>query len=210
MLSRILALAVLALALAAPAALAANGAPTQPGQQSPAAAGARQGNGPGQLEQRLAEMRQRLERAGAMFARYCESGRADTTKCTAAAQKLLAALQKIDSRIDGVIAKINDRCSGGPTQQPGGSQAVPRACAHAQQLVKLLQDVQAKIRQFEQKLQAWLANPPARSTGGSQPGGSTGGSAGAGGGSGTDSLPGLDQLAADLATARAAAAQSGL
>ena len=201
MLTRILALASLLLVLAVPAALAADGAPPQSPRGNPAAAGAHGGGG--RLQQRLADLRVRLQHAGGAFAKRCVSGKADTAKCTAAAKKLLAALQRIDGRIDTLIGRIQQRCSQGatPTAQPG--QAAP-PCSRVQQVVQLLQNVQAKLRQFEQKLQDWLANPTAASPDGTAANGSSSTT------TSDSSLEGLDQLAADLAAARDAATQSGL
>jgi|SRR5579884_588931 len=210
MLVRILALASLSLALAAPAALAADGAPPPPGQgttAAPAAAGVHAGGDAGKLAQRLADLRRRLELAGGAFAKHCASGTADTGRCTAAAKRLLAALQRVDARIDTVIGRIRQRCSTAatttpPSDQPGATRA---PCAHADQVVQVLQNVQAKIRDFEQKLQDWLGSQPSPGANGSNDGSSTTTTSSA-----DSSLEGLDQLAGDLAAARDAAAQSGL
>jgi hypothetical protein len=195
MLTRILVLSSLLLVLSAPAALAADGAPQPPRSDTPAAGGRHAAGDGAKLQQRLANLRTKLERAGAAFEKRCVSGKADTAKCTAAAKKLLTVVQRADGRIDTVIGKIKDRCDSGATER-----AVPKACARAQQIVQLLQDVQAKLRQFEQKLQEWLAHPPA---GAPTDGGTANGS--------TDSsIESVDQLAADLAAVRDAAAESGL
>jgi len=207
MLVRILALASLSLALAAPAALGAPQPPAQGTATAPAAAGARAGGDAGKLAQRLADLRRRLELAGDAFAKHCTSGNADTARCTAAAKRLLDALQRVDARIDTVIGRIQQRCSAGATTTPSSDQpgATQAPCSHADQVVQVLQNVQAKIREFEQKLQDWLGNQSSPGATGSNHGSSTTTSSSA-----DSSLEGLDQLAGDLAAARDAAAQSGL
>jgi hypothetical protein len=205
MLTRILVLASLVFVLVVPTALAASGAPQPPAQgngTSPAAA--RLGGRGGKLEQRLADLRQKLDHAGATFEKRCVSGKADADKCAAAAKKLLAALERVDGRLDSAISTIEQRCAAGSSQQTGTTPAqAPSACAHAQQVIQLLQAVQSKIREFEQKLQDWPRDQPTSDANGS-------GAATTSAASTSPDLESLDQLSGDLAAARNAAAQSGL
>ena len=198
MVKRIFSLAVLALVLAVPAALAGTGQP----QAGPRAAN---------VQQRLEQMRHRLQNAAAVFAKHCAgvgsteparsagaglagagagTGRSDTARCTTAAKRMLDRLQKIDRRIGTLVGKIEQRCGGGTT-----AQAVPKACARVVQVEQPLQDVQARVQQFEQKLQSWLGGQ-ATATGSSS-------SAPPADDSGLESL---DQLSADLAAVQS---QSG-
>jgi TolA-binding protein len=139
MTKRTVILALLLLALAAPAALAANG-PTAGG------AAARAGGQPGQ---RLQALRVRLRHA-AVVARRCASGKADQSRCKTAAQRLLDGLRQLDGRIDDRVAKLQERC-GSTTEQPA-----PPACQHVDQIVSRLHQLQSRLRELEQKLQAWL------------------------------------------------------
>jgi hypothetical protein len=201
MLTRILVIAALALAVAAPAALAGGGAPP-PNASAPQGARAHAAGG-GQIQQRLTQLRQKLVAAETAFRRHCVQSPANVDRCTAAAKRMLAALQKIDSRIDALVTRIEQRCG-----SSAGAAAPPPACSRADQVVQVLHDAQSRIQQLEQELQGWLANPPAAA-----PSGKTGSNSGASGDSssaGGDGLESLDQLSSDLAAARDAAAQSGL
>lgn len=193
MLKRILILATLALAVWVPAALADTGVPGagQSGQSVAAAArGQNRGQSRGQLRARLKQLRVKIIRATVVFRQRCESGKADPAKCTTAAQRLIAGLKKLDARIGTIVGKIQDRCD----VTSGGT--APQGCRRAAQLIKLLENVQARLQALEQKLQDWLDNPP--SGAGSSPG------------PGADGLAPLNKLATALAGARSAANASGL
>lgn len=201
MIKRMLVLAVVVFAVAVPVALADDGAPPTAGDPTAArpvaggqpAAGARGHGSPApQLQQRLQQLRRHVVAASIAFHRHCVVHVEDVARCTDAAKKGLARLQQVDANVGKLIDRIHERCDGGDT-----SQAEPRACARADQIVQVLQGVQTRIGQLEQKLQDWLANPRA--------GGSSNGSS-----SSADGLEPLDQLGAHLAAARAAAQQSGI
>ena len=129
---------------------------------------------------------QQVRRAIHVFVKRCANGKADATKCKAAAERLASKLQKLDARLGERIKQIQERC--------GGANA-PKACSRADELVKRLQTMQQRIEQIVQKLQSW------------QPGGSSdGASGGPATGSRDDSgLESLDQLSADLAAVQAQA-----
>lgn len=191
MLKRILVLAVLSLAVAAPAALADSGAPSAPALHAPAA-GVSSASAP---KQAARSVRKRIRRVTVAFARHCTSQHADAQRCVTAARRLLTGLQRIDGRIADVVAKIQQRCSG------SGGQAVPKLCAHADQLVQRLGGVESRIEQVVQKLQDWLDHASTSTGAGPSAGGSSSGSPT----SGSSGLESLDQLAADLTNLRAAA-----
>jgi uncharacterized coiled-coil DUF342 family protein len=188
MLKRTFALAVLMLVVLVPAALAANGAPSNPSQ--PKSSG-----GAASFEQRLADIRQKIDKTVSEFNKRCASQHADAEKCTAAAKKLLAGLQKVDERIGGLVSKINARCDGASTDATTNAKGHD-ACAKADELVKKLTDVQSQIQHVEEKLQAWID------------GNASGESSSSSDSSGDDSdLDSLDQLRAELAAVRQAAHQ---
>ena len=182
MIKRTVTLIALLLAILAPAALADSGTPPAAGQARPA----------GNFEQRLERLHQRIQTVTQRFVQHCGAGatKRDAERCTHAAQRMLERLQKVDSRIDARIAAIKEHCSGNP---------VPRRCVRADDAIRKLQAVRVLVDQLAGKVQAWLGKTPAPAAGGSSSGStstSTGDDAG---------LESLDQLAADLAAAQAAA-----
>ena len=178
MIKRTLTLIVLLLALSVSSALAASTTPA-PVVSTQAAPASQTAPDAATRKQRLERLRDRLQK----FVKHCGSDKADGEKCKAAALKMIDRLKKIDGRIDDRIAKIKERCGATPT----GADA--KKCGHAEEVVQRLRTLQDKVKQIEQKLQAWLDKGPA--AGGT-------GSAGSG-------LESLDQLAADLAAVQAQA-----
>ncbi len=177
MLKRTLALAVLVAAVVVPAALAADGAPQKPSHPNAAKRHSQSAGERGAaVEQKLAHIRQKIAKAVAGFNKHCASHHANAERCTAAAKKLLAGLQKIDGRIDGLVAKIHEHCDANDS------------CKRADQLVKKLTDVQAELQRAEEKLQAWLDGTKA--TDASSDG---------------TSLESLDELSGELAALRSSA-----
>lgn len=138
------------------------------------------------FQQRIDKLHDRIQKVTARFAERCENGKADPAKCKAAAGKMLTRLQTISGKIDDRVAKINQRCSGGTSTQPA-----PKACSHADEVVEKLRNVQSEVKELARRLQAALDNAPAAAPSGTS----------------TDDsgLESLDQLAADLAAAQAAA-----
>jgi hypothetical protein len=169
----------LLLALSAPAALADSGTPA-PSTAAPA----------GVDVQKLDRLHDRIDRVTRAFVRRCVNGKANADRCKSAAEKGIDRLGKISGRIDDRIAKIKARCDAGTSTQP-----VPKACGRAAERVERLRTLQTVVQALAAKLQAYLDSGPA-TTGG-------GGSTSAGGD--TTGLESLDQLAADLAAAQAAA-----
>jgi hypothetical protein len=182
MFKRTVILASLLFAISVPAAVAGTGTPPAAGT-SPAAKVS-----PGDLVQRVDALHDRIKKAVDRFVARCAKNKADGAKCKAAAETGLARLQKISDRIDSRVAKIKERCASGTS-----TQAVPKACAHADEVVTKLRTVQSEVKELARKIQAWLDDPASASSGSS-------GSAGDASGIGT-----LDGLAADLAAAQAAA-----
>jgi predicted phage gp36 major capsid-like protein len=176
MFKRIVTLVGLLLALSAPAALANSGTPQ-------AAAPSR-----GDLQQRIDRLHDRIRKATALFRDRCESGKADPAKCKAAAEKLVDGLQKISGRIDDRVAKIKRRCDSSTS-----AQSIPKACSRAADVVEKLSTVQSEVQELARRLHAYLDNPPATTPASSSSSGDVAG------------LESLDQLAADLAAAQAAA-----
>ncbi len=181
MIKRTVSLVFLLLALSVPSALADNGTvPAAPGPAAHADRGK-------QLAARMEKLRDRIQKVTQAFTRHCASGgKADADRCRAAAKKMLERLQRIDSRIDERVLTIKYRCGGGAT-----AQAAQKQCAHADEVVQRLRELQGKVKQLEQKLQSWLAGQS--STG-------SGGSSSSDDGTGLESL---DQLTADLAAVQA-------
>jgi hypothetical protein len=130
----------------------------------------------------------RVQKATQKFVRHCTAGK-DATRCQAAAKRVLERLEKIDTRIDARIAKLQQRCT--------GENAPPR-CARSDEIVTRLHAVQARVRTVSEKLMTWLAGTTGASTG-------DGTTAPTGGTDNVDGLESLDDLAADLAAAEATA-----
>jgi polyhydroxyalkanoate synthesis regulator phasin len=140
MIRRTLALTLLCLGLAAPAALADTGAPAT----VPAAAAALPGKAP---IRQLRLLRLHVRRVATVIAHRCKTGGAEADRCKAAAQKLAERLQKLDGRIDDGVAKLQQRCSSTTDQ------TTPKVCTHLDQVVARLHALQDRIHALEQKLQ---------------------------------------------------------
>jgi hypothetical protein len=175
MIKRTVTLVSLLLALSAPAALADSGTPA-PSTAAPTARG--------DVRQNLDRLHDRLQKVTATFVRRCIDGKADEAKCKAAAQKGVDRLQKLSGRIDDRVASIKSHCSGNP---------VPKACIRADDVVEKLRKLQDVVQTLAQKLQSYLNGAPSTSTGTTSTADDSTG------------LESLDQLAADLAAAQAAA-----
>jgi hypothetical protein len=143
MIKRTVTLAVLLLAVSAPAALAANGN--------------------GNPAQRVDQLRDRIQKATQAFVKHC-AGKNDAARCRAVAQRALQRLQNVDARIDQRVSNIKERCAGNP---------VPRPCIHADDVVQRLRTLQSNVNDFAAKIQAWLDNAPATSGGATTGGGSS-------------------------------------
>lgn len=176
MLKRTLFLALLALAIAVPVASADTTTP--PVTPAPAATSAPTRP---QLGERIERLRQHIRRATGVFVKHCgkDASNADADKCKAAAQRMLARLQKLDGNIQAKIQTIQTKCS--------DATSAPKACAHADQVIAVLQKLDTKVQALAQRVQAWLDAQGS-------------GSASTGSSSSDGSLEGLDQLATDLAT----------
>jgi hypothetical protein len=175
MFKRTLLLTLLALVLAVPAALADSGNPPVSGSSTTAATPAQPAPKAGPAK-RLERIRERIRHVTGVFVKHCgkDADPANADKCKAAAQRILARLQKLDQKLQERIQTIQSKCSDATN--------APKRCKYADQVVQHLQAFDAKVQQLEQKVQAWLS-------------GSTSSSSSDG-----SSLEGLGQLASDLAS----------
>jgi hypothetical protein len=119
MIKRTVSIAILALALEAPAAHAAPG------------------NGGREHGQQL---KQQIHR----FVVRCAHGKADADKCKAAARRIVERLEKLDARLAERIAKIRERCSDpkAPKRCERADHAVERLQAIHQRIVQVEQKLQ--------------------------------------------------------------------
>ena len=126
MIKRTVTLIVLLLAFAAPAALA----DTTPPQPTAA-------------KQHVQNRLQKVRRA---YLKHCgpNAKNPDAARCAQAVQRLVDRLQKLESRIDARVAKIQQVC---------GAANPPAKCANAQQAIDRLQKLKDRIDRLVQKLQ---------------------------------------------------------
>jgi hypothetical protein len=133
------------------------------------------------------KVKDRIQKTTQQFAKHCAGGK-DAARCQAVAKRVLQRLEKVDTRIDARIAELQERCA--------GENAPPR-CGRSDQVVARLRALQVRVRAVSEKVMTWLAGTT---------GSSTGSGSSSAGDEDVDGLESLDDLAADLAAAEAAAA----
>ena len=151
MVKKLVPLALVVLALAAvPVAFGDNGNPapgsttgTTPAPTQTQGQGARGGN----LQQRLQQIQDRVQKVETTFAQHCGAGASGAPqKCVDFANRVLARLQKIDGNVQARITKLQ-ACTATSTD---------RYCTNADKKIALLQQIDQRVQALEQKVQAWL------------------------------------------------------
>ena len=147
---RIVPLFVLVLALAAPVAAFADDPPVQPAGPSA------QLGGHGGPHARVRQARRRLRAA----LRHCKQARgAERQACL---QRIIDRLEQLKSRIDGLEAKIRDKCPGATpaTDADSASAQTPVArdrCSRAPRLLARLERMKSRLDKLETRIRTYLS-----------------------------------------------------
>jgi hypothetical protein len=167
MMKRLIPFALIALALAAvPAAFADGSNPPAPAAPTTQRAGS--------PAQRFQILRLRLDLAGLRLAKHCRGNASSVPQaCLDFAQKVEQRLQKLDANLQARVAKVQQTCSASPSSSSSTTAAPPAKdpCANADKRVARLQQIDARVKTLEQKVQSWL-NGTGASSGSSSTGAS--------------------------------------